>query len=84
MQIERLEHASCALGDYIYVFCGCNSKHEPINSIERLKVGQSTDSDYIWELINMQDSIISPRNLPLVSSLNQTKICILGGKNAEE
>ena len=41
MNVARLRHSSCELGDAIYVFCGMSQDWTVFNSIERLKISNS-------------------------------------------
>ena len=46
----RVFHASCSMNDVVYVFCGCNTSIQTINSIERLGLLGGS-----WRLIQISD-----------------------------
>ena len=95
----RVGHASCTLNDKLYVFCGgvvsTNASDEasepyPDNSIESLNVRALIDrvETVTWQVItlkNAQNGVkLTPRFLPVVSSLNTAEIVILGGDSSIE
>lgn len=95
----RVGHASCALGDNIYVFCGgvmnnTDDSYEiiepdPDNSIEWLDARaliSGGNSSVAWQTIQVPASSnpLSARFLPVVSPLNAAEIAILGGDSSVE
>lgn len=76
MRDARQNHASCSLGDSIFVFCGFgNTTH--LNSIERLQVSPNVATR--WDYIHCNPMILEPRRNLAVAPLNKDEICILGG-----
>ena len=82
MQAERLHHASCALGDTVYVFCGEDGDFNVIctNQIEKLSKAHHPEPPFlhIWQTIEISSDFID-RRYPGVSALNSNEIVIVGG-----
>ena len=77
LNYERYHHASCALGAYVYVFCGLSG---PLmlstNTIEKL---DATRPDSRWTLIHVPETELPPRYGCIAAPLNNKEIVILGG-----
>lgn len=70
MNVARRDHASCALGNAVYVFCGTSGDCSMnLNSVERLVV-QGTQHMKHWQLIRMPTATLSPRYQPAVAPIN--------------
>ena len=71
-------HASCCHDDFLYVFCGQDPSTKAIlNSIERF---DTQESESEWELIEIEETDLTPRFAIGVVPINETEILILGGK----
>ena len=95
LNLARQKHASCSLGDAVYVFCGQADiqmdwliNTGPVNSIEQLK-GADRPSDELlgrlvkWTVIDLGEKFL-PRIHPAVSRISANRIVIFGGETAPE
>jgi len=48
MNIKRMAHSMCQLGEYVYVFGGMDEKNTTLASVERIKLTESHQS-HKWE-----------------------------------
>ena len=69
---------ACSLADNIYMIGGYNNQRTYLNSIEKLSNPGLTRDEAFWELIQLPDSILSPRNYPIVVPFNAFEIAIIG------
>ncbi len=84
MNVSRRDHASCAIGRQVYVFCGtAGDSRITLNSIEVLdlhtKMTIENKKQWHWRLIRAPASTLQPRYQPSVCPINQNEIAILGG-----
>ena len=77
LNIARCNHSSTSLGDATYVACGYSDENLYLNSVERLEMGGSAESQ-AWSLIDMPQ--LTPRNYPVFSQIGPDQLCILGGE----
>ena len=76
----RSHHASCAIGSSLYVFCGSRGKSgNTTDSIEKLINANSNKISAIrWQEIQVSCKF-TVRERPIVSTLNDREIVIIGG-----
>ena len=84
LNVARRDHASCALGSSIFVFCGKSSAscRQSLNTIERLNLTSSNSSrrsQSYWQLIRQNQANLAPRYQPAVAQISQYEVAILGG-----
>ena len=83
LNVARRDHASCALGSSVFVFCGtAGDCRMSLNSIERLSLQREQRMTY-WQLIRAPVATLEPRCQPAVAPLNAHEIAILGGWSKE-
>ena len=64
----------------VYVFCGQFGCGRELNSIETISESALVpQSKARWELIQVPENILSPREQPAVAPINDTEIAVLGG-----
>ena len=74
LSVGRMNHAMCAIGDSIIVFCGTQDDGSETSSIEMLKC---TRIQARWQMI--QISSLLPRFSLGVAPINSREVAILGG-----
>ena len=93
LNLPRIYHSTCALGDRIYAFGGQNGDKEPTevyNSIEWLDAKKTLQSDLNlhWNLIvNNGDSSYAPQRLSygaLLYPMGRNEILITGGRPCKD
>ena len=83
LNVARRDHASCAIGRAIFVFCGTAGGYsQSLNTIERLSL--SSKKSLHWQLIRTPVTTLSPRFQPAVAQINEYEVVILGGWSNEE
>ena len=66
LNVARRDHASCAVGLAIFVFCGtAGDCHQSLNTIERLNLVENQTMR--WQLIRTPHTTLSPRFQPAVA-----------------
>ena len=90
MQLPRMKHECCTIGQTVYVFCGQapKNKSHSENSIESLELNfsryrglYSFASASEWQLLSLQNSMAPRRGLG-VAQVSPTEIVMLGGLDA--
>ena len=82
MLVARQSCSSCVVNGHIYVFCGYNSTHRYLRSVEKLDLSKS-DDQLEWKIIpyaNLCSEFIA-RTCPLVCQLSSTEVLIMGGRS---
>ena len=75
---KRAAHSSCSLENSIFVFCGATQAY--MMSIEMLDAEGFINGEPVeWQLVQLNEGSLSPRENPLVASLSDTELLILGG-----
>ena len=77
----RCFHSACTLNRMIYVFCGGDENYKDyLNSIEVIsETSLVQNSTATWQLIEVPQNILIPREFPGVAPMNDTEIVIMGG-----
>lgn len=61
LNVARRDHASCAVGNSIFVFCGTiGERAQSLNTIERLNLSRGSQRMY-WQLIRTPAGVLAPR-----------------------
>ena len=90
LNIARIYHSSCCLGDFVYSFGGCDSEGTFLNNFERLNARKALenskihniDRSYNWELAEMGCETFEARANCIASPINDREIILFGGVNA--
>ena len=85
LNIPRSTHSSCGFSDkdnqsFIYVFGGCNSHSEEINSIEKYDGADSSK----WSLIKLSLDVFPTRMCQGAIQINELHILVFGGSCQED
>ena len=89
MNIARLDHTGCALGNNLYIFGGMSSLGK-LNNIEKLVnvhaiISTSSSKTAQWNLLDVaQRGVPSPRFHSIVAPLDDRRVLILGGRLNDE
>ena len=65
----------------MYLVCGEIERGLYTNSVERLPLEGLDDSRQGWTMIEFSEQEIKPRGMPIVASISDTQLVILGGNN---
>lgn len=84
LQTPRRRHSSVAVDSYAFVFAGFDKNDEPINSIERLALGegQGNAKDRQWKPFTIMG--LTMRVYPLMVALDNSAILVVGGHKRKE
>ena len=81
MNVERSDHGSCAVENYVYVACGLSSRYyKYLQGIERINMNAIDDG---WEKIDLYYSLLSPRSQIFMAGLSCDELVIIGGHGIE-
>lgn len=88
MNIGRIDHGVCVLGDRIYVICGYSYAQGYLDSLEMLDLSVErkrnflgTESGRSWKIFTIGP--LTPRQNPTVAPLGNSKILVMGGYHEE-
>ena len=76
----RESAASCEHDGHVFVFCGILKDFERTNTIERISLKGCAA---FWEQFLVNKNDLKPRSSPVVVSLNDNQIAILGGSHRD-
>ena len=83
LNIARHRHSACVLNGTVYVFCGVGNTYGNGSYLNSIYVISETSliqkSTATWQLIEVPQNILIPREFPAVAPINDTEITIISG-----
>ena len=76
LNIARMNHSSTSLGEATYVACGRGGDNGLLNSVERLSMDRTAESQ-AWTLIDTPQ--LTPREHTVFGQIYHDRLCIMGG-----
>ena len=88
LNVGRIDHGVCVLGDRMYVLCGYSYAHGYLDSIEMMDLSVERKRGFLggengrsWKIFSVGP--LTPRQNPTVAPLGNSKILIMGGYHEE-